>query len=334
LPEIIVLQGAGNCASGHKSAMRPGDASFNPAVPGCAALSIVSGDALHGQRAFRSRAMSSSIQDARIGRDSTRARRSAPKRDILVPLAAAVCGALVSWGWLSRDELYLDAGFGLGYALGIAGTAMMVLLLGYSIRKRSRRLRSAGPIRHWFRVHMLLGLFGPVAVLFHSRFQLGSLNSSVALGCVLLVAGSGVVGRLIYPRIHHGLTGQRATLRELRKAVQERRGALDAIRAQRPQLAEGVEAFERLALERRGALSAGLALLRLGTKAPRLRREARGSLSPGGRKAVDAYLRALRRAAGFGFYERIFAWWHAFHMPLCVMLAVAATVHVVAVHMY
>jgi hypothetical protein len=175
---------------------------------------------------------------------------------------------------------------------------------------------------------------GPVAVLFHARFQLGSLNSTVALACVLLVAGSGLVGRLIYPRIHHGMTGQRATLQELRRAVQERRGSLGVALAQRPGLAERTAAFERLALARRGALAAGLALLRLEARSLGLRREARGSLAAGDREALGAYLAALQSAAGFGFYERVFAWWHAFHMPLCVMLAVAVTVHVIAVHMY
>lgn len=278
--------------------------------------------------------MSNSIHHAQVRKAPKREARRAPNRDIVVPSAALVCGVLVGWGWMARDELFLDAGFGLGYALGVSGTAMMVLLLGYSIRKRSRALRSAGPIRHWFRLHMLLGLFGPVAVLYHARFQLGSLNSSVALGCVLLVSGSGLVGRLIYPRIHHGMTGQRATLQELRRAVQERRGPLGAVLARRPELAERAAEFERLALARRGALAAGLALVRLRPKALGLRRQARRSLPPGGREALDAYLGALRRAAGFGFYERVFALWHAFHMPLCVMLAVAATVHVIAVHMY
>ena len=52
------------------------------------------------------------------------------------------------------------------------------------------------------------------------------------------------------------------------------------------------------------------------------------------RRALNAYLAATRRAAGFRVYERLFAWWHAFHMPLCVMLFVAAAFHVLAVHRY
>jgi hypothetical protein len=38
--------------------------------------------------------------------------------------------------------------------------------------------------------------------------------------------------------------------------------------------------------------------------------------------------------AGFSVYERVFALWHAFHLPLCFLLFAAAFVHVIAAHLY
>jgi hypothetical protein len=74
----------------------------------------------------------------------------------------------------------------------------MLLLLLYSVRKRVRWLARFGETRHWFRTHMMLGIVGPVLILYHCNFDLGDLNSKVALYCTLLVAGSGVLGRYLY----------------------------------------------------------------------------------------------------------------------------------------
>jgi hypothetical protein len=49
---------------------------------------------------------------------------------------------------------------------------------------------------------------------------------------------------------------------------------------------------------------------------------------------LRTYVDALVRVAEFRAYERLFALWHAFHLPFCVMLFTAAAVHVVAVHLY
>jgi hypothetical protein len=49
---------------------------------------------------------------------------------------------------------------------------------------------------------------------------------------------------------------------------------------------------------------------------------------------LTTYLQRLSRAAGFRFYERLFALWHVFHVPLLFLLIAATTVHVIAVHLY
>jgi hypothetical protein len=242
-------------------------------------------------------------------------------------------------GRVGRDHLHLTAEFGVGYALGIVGLAMMTLLLLYSIRKRVRFLAPLGGIRHWLRIHMVLGVLGPVAILYHANFRMGSLNSTVALACMLLVASSGIVGRLIYPRIHEVMTGRRNDVRELRAAASARRAATGDVFAGDSALAREVAALEALAIApQTGALAALSRLMRFRVRARGVRRRVVRALasdaSGADREAVDDYLAALRRAAEFAGFERLFAMWHAFHMPLCVMLFVAALVHVIAVHMY
>ncbi len=49
---------------------------------------------------------------------------------------------------------------------------------------------------------------------------------------------------------------------------------------------------------------------------------------------MTLHLAAVRKAAAFAFYERLFALWHVLHLPLFILLILAAIIHVVAVHFY
>lgn len=263
---------------------------------------------------------------------------AAAKHPTALSVLMLACIPLLVWGWSVREEVYWTARRGTGYALGIVGTVFMTALLLYSLRKRLRFMRGWGEIRHWFNVHMMLGILAPVAILFHANFDLGSLNSNVALSCMILVASSGVVGRMIYPKIHHGLFGRRTTLKELRGAAESSRSALGAALAGHPPLARELQSFESFALAGAGLLSSTWRLVRLGGRTRGTRRRCLRQLSTAERSRVEkdlhVYLDAVRRAAGFRFYERVFALWHAFHLPLCIMLFAAAAVHIVAVHLY
>src|SRR4030088_2972931 len=127
-----------------------------------------------------------------------------------------VLTVLLFAGWHSQTERYITPQRGLGYALGILGGSMMLLLFIYTARKRIRWLAFLGPTVRWFRIHMVLGAAGPLCILYLANFHLGAPKSNVALISMLTVAGSGVVGRYIYSRVHHGLYGRKATLSELR----------------------------------------------------------------------------------------------------------------------
>ncbi|VAW77567.1 hypothetical protein MNBD_GAMMA13-1815 [hydrothermal vent metagenome] len=249
-------------------------------------------------------------------------------------------------GWTSRVAQPLTAESGIGYTLGIVGGSMMLLLLFYPLRKHWRVMRRLGPIKYWFRTHMIFGVLGPLLVLFHSGFQLGSLNSRVALFSTLLVASSGLVGRYIYTKIHHGLYGSKATLDELvshsellEKSLTSMLSAQAGCTTVMPQ----IEAFQQQAMKRSaGFFISLLRLVYLGTRTwflylslwlrmPR-------SLPFQTRRLViqhlGAHLESIRRVAEFQFYERLFSLWHVLHLPLFLMLIFSGIVHVIAVHMY
>lgn len=255
-------------------------------------------------------------------------------------VATAIAIAL---GWRVRNEWYLVPESGLGYWLGPVGLAMMTLLLLYSLRKRWRPLRDAGPIKTWFHIHMALGILGPTAILFHANFQLGSLNANVALACMLLVSGSGIVGRFIYTRIHYEYRGQVLSFAELRRGATGETAALLRAEEAAPEMARVLRAYEEQAMDPGGSWPRRLAaFVALGSRSRAARRHAlrayRASVSglPDRELVRDVrrHVTAVRRVATYAVYERAFALWHAFHLPFCFILFTAAAVHVVAVHMY
>ena len=123
-----------------------------------------------------------------------------------------IMAIVVAIGWWNRDVDYLSAKEGLGYYLGIIWSVMMLLLLLYPLRKKSKFMRDWGAVGHWFRAHKALGILGPVLVLYHANFRLHAVNSNVALFAMLLVVLSGLLGLFIYVKIHFNHFGERLSL--------------------------------------------------------------------------------------------------------------------------
>lgn len=278
-----------------------------------------------------------------------RARLSFDTLLFVISLAAIVIGLRAS------STQYLTPQTGLGYALGIIGGSMMLLVVIYPLLKRMPGLRFLGTVPGWFRAHMMLGIIGPICILFHSNFSLGATNSNVALFCMLIVAGSGLVGRYFYAKIHDGLYGRKSTLVEL----QARKAALTSQGQEVPLLPELISRLEReeqrLVAWGRGGAAVLIAPLMIATAAAgarrRLHRYIRSALVAAATTSrpiaaqrtrvervaceyADRRVRASVDVAEFRIYERLFSAWHVLHFPMFFMLLAAGIVHVVAVHVY
>jgi hypothetical protein len=219
-----------------------------------------------------------------------------------------------------------------------------------------KALRGLGSVGGWFRLHMMLGLIGPTLVLFHSNFKLGSLNSNVALFSMLIVAGSGVVGRYLYRRIHLNFYGRKTEVREILADVEGLKHAIEGGLPLSEGLHEKLDAYATTALADRGGALAWLAAaigLRLRSvrrrsrlkadvmRALNLEKERRGWTRKVTRKKareidslLASYFSATNKAATFAFYERLFSLWHLMHLPLFILLILTAVAHVIAVHLY
>lgn len=262
--------------------------------------------------------------------------------------SAGVVLALV-YGWNNRDDNYLSAESGAGYALGIIGGSLMLVLLLYPLSKRVSLLTRLVPVRYWFGIHMLLGVLGPVFILFHSNFQLGSMNSNIALFSMLIVAGSGIIGRYIYTRIHLGLYGVSLSLADLKNETRGNHVAILRVYTLDDRLASKYETMEAVALQPYTGIAASFwRMIRLGVtsrwlqwQSTRLVKttacedlENTGVEREQMVRSIRRYMRTLRKTAGFQLYERLFSLWHILHTPLFFMMIITAVIHIFAVHLY
>ncbi len=242
------------------------------------------------------------------------------------------------------------------YWIGIIGSVMMLLMLLYPIRKHAKFAQNWGALRYWFMLHMMFGIGGPILVLFHTTFHFKSLNATISLASMLLVAISGIIGRFIYRHIHRGLYGRQSDLKELQKAVNSSQEKINALLMDAPDISHQLRQFSDLALTHDGAFS---------TRAWRFvtlswyRRKLAAHCSEELRKAVvllaksqhwsaeqqeikwreavqkvKDYLAAVQEAAQFSTYEWLFRLWHIAHSPFVWLLGFSAIVHVIAVNMY
>lgn len=256
--------------------------------------------------------------------------------------------------------------FDFGYNLGLTGGIMMLVLLLYPLRKRVKFLDKVGLLPTWFKWHMVLGILGPLTIVFHSTYHVyipfihptGSINAAVAMYCMLLVSGSGTFGRFFYTKIHHGLYGKQTTVNELR-AEMEQTGDVKSIFNFAPEVEKALEEFRGRADKYSKVSGYGfINFVKVGFEANSLARRLTRELHEIMRKQaiesnfneqqlagmetlyqeyrekIVAYLRAVRDSAQFHTYERLFSWWHIFHIPLVYMMVFSAFYHVYAVHAY
>jgi hypothetical protein len=262
-------------------------------------------------------------------------------------------------GWLvTSSQKFYKPGDNVGYNMGLVGGIMLLMLLLYPLRKRMRFLKSLGILPTWFKWHMILGIVAPTLILFHSTFHIGSINAGMALGAMLLVSGSGIFGRFFYTKIHNGLYGRKANLKEIQNDMAET-GAFKATLKFSPEIEKSLEDFSvQTAKVSKGGDPGFWHFATIGIRAYFLSRSLTKKLYhimykvaikndwneaqvqrldvmyAENKTQIENYISAVRDVAQFHTYERLFSWWHIFHIPLVYLLVFSGIFHVISVHMY
>jgi len=223
-----------------------------------------------------------------------------------------------------------------GHGYGVLGTAMMVIGVAmYSIRRRMGALAKVGRLRTWLQIHIFLCTLGPFLILLHSTFRIGGLVS-IAFWSMVLVVASGVFGRYLYVRIPKTLQGNFLSLEDAEarrddtfSRLKNRESVPGPVLAQ---ISTRVQQEKPLNLPH--AILLGLqwdltrkrrereirAMLETTTGSPEIKKEVMSLALNEARLGVEVAL--------LGSFQRLFRYWHVFHLPLAIVMFVILAVHV------
>lgn len=218
-------------------------------------------------------------------------------------------------------------------ALGWGGLVSMVVMLIYSVARRSKALRRIAPLKVWLHFHIFCGVQGVLLVFFHCwpmMFErpgpIRWLNPGVLNAlAVLVVFLSGLFGRYLYAMVPHSLSGEQLVASqvdaELATLVEDDwppdlRGVLADVGA-RPR-GGGLLALVRADWETRS----------------RVRALSRLDLSAEVRALAERRLRLDRRLAALSTALPWFELWIVAHRPVAAIMYVLSAVHVTLAYMF
>jgi len=141
-------------------------------------------------------------------------------RRLFAIYALAILFELVGLSWrYASDPPASSSAFSVG--LGWAALVSMVVMLVYSIARRSKALRNIARLSTWLHFHIFLGIQGMIFAVFHSlhifsKPSIQLLNPAVLnLIAVAIVFFSGIFGRFLYSFIPRTIGGERRALAEI-----------------------------------------------------------------------------------------------------------------------
>ena len=182
--------------------------------------------------------------------------------------------------------------------------------------------------------HIWLCTLGPFLILLHTSFKVGGLVS-IAFWSMVLVVASGVVGRYVYVRLPQNIHGRTRSMRELEE--EQRTLAADLEEASPGLDAAVLAPFLAAPPPPRGLLSALGQALASDLGAWRRRRALHAALDAAGvapeeRDRLETLARRHRRLqqerALLAPFERLFRYWHTFHLPFAITMGLILLVHI------
>jgi hypothetical protein len=257
------------------------------------------------------------------------------------PLYAILVLELIALIVIYRDR-EIPASSPLGHGIGWAGTASMLIMHVYSIRRRVRAFASLGKLRHWLQFHIFMGLQGAMLVTFHSIHlkTVGNLGG-LTIVLTLIVVASGIFGRYLFSLIPKNLNGERLGAREIEAELQElapvfKRSAQPSIEAAIAELEKATPLDQKASLVElvKEDLRARRAFAHLNDA---IRHVHRSSPSHELEEFSDLMRRRgllARRLAMLTGAERLFRNWTIMHKPLTYLLFGAVVLHIVAHYIY
>jgi hypothetical protein len=223
-----------------------------------------------------------------------------------------------------------------GLLFGIVGASMMVLMLGYTLRKRIHGMSRWGALPYWLDAHIYFGIMGPLLIMLHTSFKIQGLVA-VAFWSMVCVATSGILGRYLYLQIPRNLRGDQMTLEETR---QEKDRLRTLLRSEFGLSDAAIAHLDRPARQSAGdsvwrSLGAIIRddLKRLFHRAVVLPLPCDGGSSHVQITQLHDVARQMtlldRRILVWHQMQRLFHYWHVFHKPFAIVMYIVMGIHIV-----
>ncbi len=237
-----------------------------------------------------------------------------------------------------QDYRALKPSGSLGHGYGIVGSLLIIIgVLTYVIRKRSKRFARLGLLKHWLEFHIFLCTLGPMLVLFHTAFKFGGIVS-ISFWSMVAVVLSGVVGRYIYLQIPRSIDGTELSFEEsskinfdlgfqLRQKNQLDYTLLDKLENFSSNESVAINPIFLLPIMIKGFWVDKRSLHEIKTNLKKSKVSSKSItevLSVCRRK-----LKLNRRLSLLKTTQKLFSYWHIAHFPFAVLMIVIMIIHVI-----
>ena len=226
-----------------------------------------------------------------------------------------------------------------GHGLGIIGTAMVLLLLLYSARKRLLMGLRFGKLRRWLDIHIFFGIMGPLLITLHTAMKFSGIVS-ISYFSMLAVAFSGVFGRYVYMQIPRDNRGHALGLEDARENLAGIQRALVEELNASPEAISAIEEFASRAGATAGSKFRGVLVsmrddLTINRRARRLRRRLTGGKNPVPKNIINQVISLARessilqrRVVMLDSMSDLLHYWHVFHKPFAYVMLFIMVIHV------
>jgi len=272
----------------------------------------------------------------------------------VVLFIAAIILAIITYGWTQWGDINFERTSEFKYNSGLIGGIMLLIVLIYALRKRVKFLKKLGGIEGWYYFHLIGGVFGPLLIIFHSSFELKSINSTVSLISMVLIVLSGLFGRYIYTRIGFNLHRKLLSIKNTENALIEsiRKYQSEKVETIETKLSEfslacltGPKVIIKLPLKLLSIRAAGASCYvkvseDLTTMLQQIAQQSGWSIEiykkllTSEKQLLRKHINSVVEIAKIHHYERLLVRWRLLHIPLLYILLITGLAHVFAVHMY
>ncbi|MEK7713399.1 MAG: hypothetical protein AAB302_01515 [Deltaproteobacteria bacterium] len=250
----------------------------------------------------------------------------------------SIVNALHAYGYLNEYQVRYEPSKGIWHILGWTGSAFMVTMMLYSVRKRFSMFAHWGALRHWLSAHIFLGIMGALLVTLHTTFKLGGIVATSFWSMIITVI-FGILGRYIYIQIPQNVAGTDLQVNEINKMVEEvdnklreRSGNVDVSPLFKEidvvdERVKDLNLFNALYLMVKTDIINRFKLLHINKVL-----KTDYHLSRGIRKQIVLFMSKkaalIRRKNFLSTSHRLLRYWHVLHVPLAIVMFIIMFLHV------